>query len=75
LKIYNPQIQGQSLKQFLLMVCAAGYTLSTAENMLVNSDFEKGLEGWSTWGGALSAEAHTGKSGVIVNNKDIPGDG
>ncbi len=42
-----------------------------SENLLKNTGFEEGLKYWNNWGGALSKEAHTGKSCVVVTNTEF----
>ncbi len=45
----------------LLAVLAVALPVG-ASTVLVNGDFEKGLEGWRTWGGSISKEAHGGQA-------------
>lgn len=41
-------------------------------NLVLNPDFEAGLDGWISWGGALSAtaaDAHTGAQSAVLENR------
>ena len=40
-------------------------------NALVNGDFEKGLDGWRVWGGAVSGQALSGKTSCEVRSDTL----
>lgn len=57
-----------SASLFVLCLLAAKLALA---NALVNGDFEKGLEGWRVWGGAVSGQALSGKASCEVRSDSL----
>jgi hypothetical protein len=45
----------------------------TGDNLIANSGFEAGVDGWTAWGGAMiaasSLQAHTGAASALVTNR------
>ena len=54
----------------LLVLCLLAAKLAAA-NVLVNGDFEKGLEGWRVWGGVTSGISHGGKASCEVRSDSL----
>lgn len=50
----------------LCPIVAALAMTALARNALVNGDFEKGLEGWTVWGGEATTQAHGGNQACQV---------
>lgn len=58
------------MRLFLCSAIAALALPTTAGNLLLNGDFEKGMEGWTVWGAKTDTLAHAGKGACLASSTE-----